>query len=126
GEEVRAEAPPRGGRPEEVREPVGRERLAADPEVAVTDHVGDEHGAGKPPRAPELRGHPARAVETVGRGPRLARLLAVEPHDPVRELVRPRRERARELDQEGRARATVVRPDEADLAEPLGVVVTAA
>src|SRR5206468_888046 len=81
---------------------------------------GDEHGAGKPPRAPELRGHPARAVETVGRGPRLARLLAVEPHDPVRELVRPRRERARELDQEGRARATVVRPDEADVAEPLG------
>src|SRR2546425_12805569 len=64
----------------------------------------------------ELRGHPARAVETVGRGPRLARLLAVEPHDPVRELVLPRRERARELDQEGRARATVVRPDEADVA----------
>src|SRR2546426_905454 len=38
---------------------------------------------------------------------------------------RPRRGRGRELDQEGGARATVVRPDEADVADPLGVIVTA-
>src|SRR5438046_2141952 len=79
-----------------------------DAQSAIAEQAGHAHRARQTPHPGQLGRHPARAIEAVGRGPRLARLFAVEPDDPVGVLARPLAQPARQLEEERRAGAAVV------------------
>ena len=104
-----------------------RVTFAFDHEVVVTDHVNEDEGAYVLERSILARSFHvvAAAVCMILSLPFDDRFLAVEEEQLDRDTVDSRLQRARELDQERRARTAVVGADERELLEELRVVVAA-